>query len=299
MNDMVKEKSWKDFRETGLLCYINHILHVFGWAICIEVDNNEAISAYPARVKFRGFGEESQSKSYIKISEWMKNNADNLLAEAKDEDSEEFDKNIIEGINLQTLPKEEKENIDSGNEWESILRDKIATAVENKMDYMATCPNERKTIIGIIRGTKIPVESLCNTCFHEDCPIKNDYKEFCKWVASEVIDEEDWELNWNAFAEIACRKLNKLHIVDEEIGTWVFKADKPDSVTNRKMIYTRHMKHDVTDKSDYWYVEKHLNKLGTIENCSYTCRRCGALYNIPMHFCGHCGKRNRLEGEDE
>ncbi len=81
---MVEEKSWNEFRNTGLLLYINQILHVFGWSIVINIDENGATSAYPARVNFRGFSYKSVSKSYIKISEYLKNNIDALEKEAKE-----------------------------------------------------------------------------------------------------------------------------------------------------------------------------------------------------------------------
>ena len=80
---MIEKKSWEEFKNCGLLWFINTILHTFGWAICIEVDSNEVVNVYPARVKFRGFSEESQTNGYIKLSEYMKENADVLLDEAK------------------------------------------------------------------------------------------------------------------------------------------------------------------------------------------------------------------------
>ena len=53
------------------------------------------------------------------------------------------------------------------------------------------------------------------------CDIKErDFKEFARWVADEIIDEELWELNYGAFAEIACRKLEKLGIVKSNNGYW-------------------------------------------------------------------------------
>jgi len=56
--------------------------------------------------------------------------------------------------------------------------------------------------------------------------MSKDYKAFCEWVASEIIDEELWELNHGAFAEIACRKLNKLGIVKKEGDMWVYENEK-------------------------------------------------------------------------
>lgn len=80
---MIEKKSWEEFRNCGLLWFINTILHTFGWAICIELDEDKFVGVYPARVKFRGFSEESQTNGYIKLSEYMKENAGILLDEAK------------------------------------------------------------------------------------------------------------------------------------------------------------------------------------------------------------------------
>ena len=81
---MIDKKSWKEFKDSGLLWWINMILHTFGWAIAIEMENDKIIDAYPARVKFRGFGEKSNTEGYIKVSEYMKDNVTDLLKEAKD-----------------------------------------------------------------------------------------------------------------------------------------------------------------------------------------------------------------------
>ena len=45
---MVKKKTWQEFRKTGLLWFINTILHAFGWAIVVEVEKEEITGAYPA-----------------------------------------------------------------------------------------------------------------------------------------------------------------------------------------------------------------------------------------------------------
>ena len=37
---MVTKKTWKEFRENGFLWWINMILHTFGWAIVIDIDDN-------------------------------------------------------------------------------------------------------------------------------------------------------------------------------------------------------------------------------------------------------------------
>lgn len=81
---MVKEKSWEEFRESGLLWWINTILHTFGWAIVCEIENDKVKRIYPARVKYRGFAEKDNTDGYIKVSEFIKKNAAELESEAKE-----------------------------------------------------------------------------------------------------------------------------------------------------------------------------------------------------------------------
>lgn len=45
-------------------------------------------------------------------------------------------------------------------------------------------------------------------------------EQFAKWVATEIFDDM-WEYNYEAFAEIACRKLAKLGIVTRMGDEWV------------------------------------------------------------------------------
>ena len=84
MKNMVTKKTWKEFRSTGLVLFINQILHLFGWAIVFKFKNNEIQNVYPARVKFRGFDNKSVGESYTKISEYMKANAKELLKECNE-----------------------------------------------------------------------------------------------------------------------------------------------------------------------------------------------------------------------
>lgn len=82
---MVNKRTWSEFRETGLLWFANSILHMFGWAIVVEMnDNGEITNACPARVKFRGFSEDRNTKGYIQVSKYLKENIDELLEEAKE-----------------------------------------------------------------------------------------------------------------------------------------------------------------------------------------------------------------------
>lgn len=81
---MVKEKTWDEFRNTGLLWWINAILHTFGWAICMETEKGKIIRVFPARVKYRGFDTKNNSEGYIKVSEYMSKNSEELLRESRE-----------------------------------------------------------------------------------------------------------------------------------------------------------------------------------------------------------------------
>jgi hypothetical protein len=82
---MLEEISWEEFRETGLFWFVNTILHVFGLALVLEYDeNNNLQRVFPARCKFRGFSEESNTKNYKKVTEYMKENIDDLLKDIEE-----------------------------------------------------------------------------------------------------------------------------------------------------------------------------------------------------------------------
>ena len=81
---MITRKTWKEFQQSGLLFLINQLLHFFGWAIVMELDNNgEIIEAYPSRVKFRGFDGKSVDTGYTKVTKYLKENIDELLNECE------------------------------------------------------------------------------------------------------------------------------------------------------------------------------------------------------------------------
>lgn len=90
---MLNKKSWCEFRKTGLLWFVNSILHLFGWVIVFEFsdgartfeDDTELTAVYPARTKYRGFSEMDTMDGYKKVTEYLKENVDELLEEARDE----------------------------------------------------------------------------------------------------------------------------------------------------------------------------------------------------------------------
>ena len=81
---MVQRKTWEEFRETKLLWWVNRSLHIFGWAIVIEVDPSGAITgAFPARVKFRGFDEGHEADGFNGLTQYLKETVDELVEEAQ------------------------------------------------------------------------------------------------------------------------------------------------------------------------------------------------------------------------
>ena len=86
---MLEKKTWKEFRDSGLLWWINMILHTFGWAIVVdfedynkETDDGIIREVYPARVKFRGFAEKNNTEGYQKVSGYLKENVEQLKKES-------------------------------------------------------------------------------------------------------------------------------------------------------------------------------------------------------------------------
>ena len=83
---MVEKKSWEEFRNAGLLWFINRSLHIFGWAIVVEYDDKTGnlTDVYPARVKYRGFSEDVETRGFKKLSKYMAENAKQLEKEANE-----------------------------------------------------------------------------------------------------------------------------------------------------------------------------------------------------------------------
>lgn len=81
---MIDKISWQEFKDSGMLWWINMILHTFGLAIVLDMEDGEVKDVYPARVKYRGFEEKSNVKGYVKVSEYMNKNAGILFEESKE-----------------------------------------------------------------------------------------------------------------------------------------------------------------------------------------------------------------------
>lgn len=75
MSETIKEISWGQFKDSGLLWCVNRTLHLFGMAIVVICDENDKIErVYPARVKFRGFQEELETNGFKKLHNFLSSN---------------------------------------------------------------------------------------------------------------------------------------------------------------------------------------------------------------------------------
>ena len=80
---MIERKTWEEFRSIGLLWWINRMLHLFGWAICYELDQDGNVKdVFPARCKFIGFDRESETEGFRALSGYIGKEADTFTKEA-------------------------------------------------------------------------------------------------------------------------------------------------------------------------------------------------------------------------
>ena len=80
---MVRKISWEEFRNSGMLWWINMILHTFGLAIVYEMEDGNVTEVYPARAKYRGFSEKDNTDGYKKVSKYINDNASDLMKESR------------------------------------------------------------------------------------------------------------------------------------------------------------------------------------------------------------------------
>lgn len=78
---MVDKRTWEEFMDIRMLWWINMILHTLGWAIVVEMNEGKVTEVYPARVKYRGFSSEVNDVGYAKVTEYLKDNAEQLFKE--------------------------------------------------------------------------------------------------------------------------------------------------------------------------------------------------------------------------
>ena len=75
------QSQWEEFRKTKLLWFINMILHAFGWVIVIESNVDGCVEAIPRRSTFRGFSEKTNTKGYLLLQKYLKENINEIYEE--------------------------------------------------------------------------------------------------------------------------------------------------------------------------------------------------------------------------
>lgn len=84
-NHMIERREWNEFRDAGLIWWCNRILHLFGWAIALEFDDDGKIKeVYPTKCKFRGFNSETETAGFEKLTRHLSDNMPNLLQDIKE-----------------------------------------------------------------------------------------------------------------------------------------------------------------------------------------------------------------------
>jgi hypothetical protein len=81
-NSYVKTISGKEFKESGMLWFVNSILHTFGMALTWDPSTDVL---EPVITKFRGFEEKYNDQGYRAITEYMRDNAQNLIPDVTEE----------------------------------------------------------------------------------------------------------------------------------------------------------------------------------------------------------------------
>jgi hypothetical protein len=78
--EYIERRDWKELKDSGLLWFVNRTLHLFGYAIVFDVDDEtkEIKEVYFARCKFRGFSEKSDTKGFKNMYKYLKDNLDTI-----------------------------------------------------------------------------------------------------------------------------------------------------------------------------------------------------------------------------
>lgn len=80
----IVKKTWGEFRNSGMLWWVNTMLHMCGWSLVATKKDGEITELYPARVDFRGFSEDSNTDGYRKVTKYLKQNINELYNEIKE-----------------------------------------------------------------------------------------------------------------------------------------------------------------------------------------------------------------------
>lgn len=83
------QRSWDEFRSSGMLFFVNTLLHFMGWAITVNVKDGKVTGVFPARTRFRGFTYTDQTEQHYNVARYLRDNAPNFPTEVLDSDGDQ------------------------------------------------------------------------------------------------------------------------------------------------------------------------------------------------------------------
>jgi hypothetical protein len=73
----------RTFIDTGLLWFVNRLLHMFGYALCYDEDEAGNLSElYVSRTIFRGFEPDAENEGYAQVAQFLRDKAAELYEQA-------------------------------------------------------------------------------------------------------------------------------------------------------------------------------------------------------------------------
>jgi len=76
MSNYIEKITWEEFIDTGMLLYINQILHAFGLAIAYE--DGEKLNVFPIKTNYKGFREKEVTNAYYNLTKFILDNKDSF-----------------------------------------------------------------------------------------------------------------------------------------------------------------------------------------------------------------------------
>lgn len=88
MFEVIDSGNINEFTDTGLVLFINQILQPFGFSLTYTWNERDKIASnlQIGKTKYRGFSEESISRAYQKLGNYLAENAVRLNEESKDKE---------------------------------------------------------------------------------------------------------------------------------------------------------------------------------------------------------------------
>ena len=83
----MEEISWEEFRDSGMIWFINRMLHIFGLSIIYTFENSKIVRVFPARVKIRGFDADIESSGFISVTNYLDKNISALKKETDEKNN--------------------------------------------------------------------------------------------------------------------------------------------------------------------------------------------------------------------